>query len=107
MPMDLIPRYAERGMIGAHREGYGCPGQSAVEYGLSMMEVESADSGLCTPHRRQATSHRLQRGQPRGRRQDHPPPWLSTAASTPRFLVLRGFGVGGVRGSRGRFCPPS
>lgn len=48
VPLELVPRFAEMGMIGAHLEGYGCPGRSAVEYGLAMMEVEAADSGLRT-----------------------------------------------------------
>ncbi|MDO1767798.1 acyl-CoA dehydrogenase family protein, partial [Escherichia coli] len=42
------PRFAEKGMIGAHLTGYGCPGRSAVDYGLAMLEVEAADSGLRT-----------------------------------------------------------
>ncbi|WJY69116.1 acyl-CoA dehydrogenase family protein [Corynebacterium auris] len=48
VPLELIPRFAEKGMIGAHLSGYGCPGRTAVEYGLSMLEVEAADSGLRT-----------------------------------------------------------
>lgn len=48
VPFELIPRFAEKGMIGAHLSGYGCPGRSAVDYGLAMLEVEAADSGLRT-----------------------------------------------------------
>ncbi|WP_235840663.1 acyl-CoA dehydrogenase family protein [Corynebacterium liangguodongii] len=48
VPVELIPRFGEMGMIGAHLKGYGCPGRSAVDYGLAMMEVEAADSGLRT-----------------------------------------------------------
>lgn len=31
-----------------HLQGYGCPGRSAVEYGLAAMELEAGDSGLRT-----------------------------------------------------------
>src|SRR6201995_1745825 len=31
-----------------HLDGYGCPGSSAVEYGLAMLELEAGDSGLRT-----------------------------------------------------------
>jgi glutaryl-CoA dehydrogenase len=31
-----------------HLEGYGCPGRSAVEYGLAAMELEAGDSGVRT-----------------------------------------------------------
>jgi glutaryl-CoA dehydrogenase len=31
-----------------HLEGYGCPGRSAVEYGLAAMELEAGDSGIRT-----------------------------------------------------------
>ncbi|WKD58403.1 Acyl-CoA dehydrogenase [Corynebacterium capitovis DSM 44611] len=48
VPLELIPEFAKRGMIGAHLSGYGCPGRSAVDYGLAMLEVEAADSGLRT-----------------------------------------------------------
>jgi glutaryl-CoA dehydrogenase len=34
------------GLLGATLEGYGCPGMSAVEYGLAMQELERGDSGL-------------------------------------------------------------
>ena len=33
---------------GMHLKGYGCPGRSAVEYGLAAMELEAGDSGLRT-----------------------------------------------------------
>ncbi len=29
-------------------EGYGCPGRSAVEYGLAALELEAGDSGIRT-----------------------------------------------------------
>ena len=31
-----------------HLDGYGCPGRSAVEYGLAAMELEAGDSGIRT-----------------------------------------------------------
>src|SRR5689334_9921495 len=45
-PTDLIPEMAELGFLGANLEGYGCAGMSNVEYGLSMQELERADSGV-------------------------------------------------------------
>jgi glutaryl-CoA dehydrogenase len=36
------------GLLGTHLSGYGCPGRSAVEYGLAAMELEAGDSGLRT-----------------------------------------------------------
>ncbi|MDD7941062.1 acyl-CoA dehydrogenase family protein [Actinomycetospora lutea] len=35
-------------LLGMHLSGYGCPGRSAVEYGLAAMELEAGDSGLRT-----------------------------------------------------------
>src|SRR5882672_2498938 len=35
-PMDLIPEIAEMGLLGAHIQGYGCAGMSAVAYGLTL-----------------------------------------------------------------------
>ncbi|HWP64723.1 MAG TPA: acyl-CoA dehydrogenase [Candidatus Limnocylindria bacterium] len=45
-PRQLIPRMAELGLFGAHLKGYGCPGLSAVAYGLICQELEAGDSGL-------------------------------------------------------------
>jgi glutaryl-CoA dehydrogenase len=45
-PRQLIPRMAELGMFGAHLQGYGCAGLSAVAYGLICQELEAGDSGL-------------------------------------------------------------
>ena len=45
-PRELIPRMAELGLFGAHLEGYGCAGMSAVAYGLICQELEAGDSGL-------------------------------------------------------------
>jgi glutaryl-CoA dehydrogenase len=36
------------GVLGMHLEGHGCPGGSAVEYGLACTELEAVDSGLRT-----------------------------------------------------------
>src|SRR3954471_8689646 len=47
-PLDLAPELGELGVLGMHLEGYGCPGRSAVEYGLAAMELEAGDSGLRT-----------------------------------------------------------
>lgn len=47
-PRDLIPGFAELGLLGMHLNAPGCPGRSAVEYGLAMLELEAGDSGLRT-----------------------------------------------------------
>jgi len=47
-PVELVPRFAELGLLGMHIEGYGCPGRSGVEYGLAALELEAGDSGLRT-----------------------------------------------------------
>ena len=47
-PMHLPAQLGELGVLGMHREGYGCPGRSAVEYGLAAMELEAGDSGIRT-----------------------------------------------------------
>jgi glutaryl-CoA dehydrogenase len=47
-PKELVPDFGALGVLGMHLEGYGCPGKSAVEYGLACMELEAADSGLRT-----------------------------------------------------------
>jgi glutaryl-CoA dehydrogenase len=43
---DLAPEFGELGVLGMHLDGYGCPGMSAVDYGLACMEIEAVDSGL-------------------------------------------------------------
>src|SRR5947199_6333278 len=45
-PRELIPEITELGLLGMHLEGYGCPGLSAVCYGLTCQELEAGDSGL-------------------------------------------------------------
>src|SRR5215208_3028378 len=47
-PKDILPEFAELGLLGMHLSGYGCAGKSAVEYGLACMELEAGDSGLRT-----------------------------------------------------------
>jgi len=45
-PMQLIPRFAEMGLLGSTIEGYGCAGLGHVAYGLVMQELERGDSGI-------------------------------------------------------------
>jgi glutaryl-CoA dehydrogenase len=47
-PRALVPKLASAGLLGMHLKGYGCPGRSAVEYGLSALELEAGDSGIRT-----------------------------------------------------------
>lgn len=47
-PVEIIPEMAKLGLLGMHLKGYGCPGRSAVEYGLAALELEAGDSGLRT-----------------------------------------------------------
>ena len=47
-PKEIVPEFADLGLLGMHLSGYGCAGKSAVEYGLSCMELEAGDSGLRT-----------------------------------------------------------
>ncbi|WP_026818697.1 acyl-CoA dehydrogenase family protein [Arthrobacter castelli] len=47
-PLDIVPQMGELGLLGMHLNGYGCPGRTAVEYGLAAMELEAGDSGLRT-----------------------------------------------------------
>lgn len=47
-PEEIIEAFAAQNLFGMHLSGYGCPGRSAVEYGLACMELEAGDSGLRT-----------------------------------------------------------
>ena len=47
-PVELVAEMGRLGLLGMHLTGYGCPGRSAVEYGLAAMELEAGDSGLRT-----------------------------------------------------------
>src|ERR1700710_1706959 len=47
-PRELVPELGRHGLLGMHLSGYGCPGRSAVEYGLAALELEAGDSGIRT-----------------------------------------------------------
>lgn len=47
-PAELARAFGELGVLGMSLDGYGCPGRSAVEYGLAALELEAGDSGLRT-----------------------------------------------------------
>jgi glutaryl-CoA dehydrogenase len=47
-PREIVRELGDLGLLGMHLKGYGCPGRSAVEYGLAAMELEAGDSGLRT-----------------------------------------------------------
>jgi glutaryl-CoA dehydrogenase len=47
-PREIVPELGRLGVLGMHREGHGCAGASAVEYGLACLELEAGDSGLRT-----------------------------------------------------------
>lgn len=47
-PREIAPRMGEQGLLGMHLTGHGCPGRSAVEYGLACLELEAGDSGMRT-----------------------------------------------------------
>jgi glutaryl-CoA dehydrogenase len=47
-PREIVPEFADLGLLGMHLSGYECAGKSAVEYGLACMELEAGDSGLRT-----------------------------------------------------------
>ena len=45
-PYELIPGFAGLGLLGATIHGYGCAGMGPLAYGLALMELERADSGV-------------------------------------------------------------
>jgi glutaryl-CoA dehydrogenase len=47
-PVEIVTEMGRLGLLGTHLCGYGCPGRSAVEYGLAALELEAGDSGLRT-----------------------------------------------------------
>lgn len=47
-PRGIATELGELGVLGMHLEGFGCPGRTAVEYGLAAMELEAGDSGIRT-----------------------------------------------------------
>jgi glutaryl-CoA dehydrogenase len=46
LPRELACELGGLGLLGMHLEGYGCPGASAVAYGLACLELEAGDSGM-------------------------------------------------------------
>ena len=47
-PREITTEFGDLGLLGMHLKGYGCAGRSAVEYGLTALELEAGDSGLRT-----------------------------------------------------------
>ncbi len=45
-PRELARELGKLGVLGMHLQGYGCPGASAVAYGLTCTELEAGDSGV-------------------------------------------------------------
>ncbi|HEX5273925.1 MAG TPA: acyl-CoA dehydrogenase family protein [Candidatus Rubrimentiphilum sp.] len=45
-PRELSRELGSLGVLGMHLHGYGCPGASAVSYGLACLELEAGDSGI-------------------------------------------------------------
>ena len=46
LPRELGLELGKLGLLGMHLHGYGCPGASAVAYGIACMELEAGDSGV-------------------------------------------------------------
>jgi glutaryl-CoA dehydrogenase len=46
LPRELGRELGALGLLGMHLEGYGCPGASAVSYGIACMELEAGDAGV-------------------------------------------------------------
>jgi glutaryl-CoA dehydrogenase len=46
LPRELGRELGRLGLLGMHLEGYGCPGASAVAYGIACTELEAGDSGV-------------------------------------------------------------
>jgi glutaryl-CoA dehydrogenase len=46
LPRELGPELGRLGLLGMQLDGYGCPGSSAVLYGIACMELEAGDSGV-------------------------------------------------------------
>jgi glutaryl-CoA dehydrogenase len=47
-PAELAPELGKLGVLGMQLKGYGCAGKSAVDYGLTALELEAGDSGIRT-----------------------------------------------------------
>ncbi|MDL9938621.1 acyl-CoA dehydrogenase family protein [Gordonia sp. ABSL1-1] len=43
---EIAKELGRLGALGMHLEGYGCPGTSAMAYGLACLELEAVDSGI-------------------------------------------------------------
>jgi len=46
LPRELGIELGKLGLLGMHLHGYGCPGSSAVAYGIACLELEAGDSGV-------------------------------------------------------------
>ncbi len=46
LPREIGRELGKIGVLGMHLDGYGCPGASAVAYGLACLELEAGDSGI-------------------------------------------------------------
>ena len=46
LPRELGRELGRLGLLGMHLDGYGCPGASAVAYGIACTELEAGDSGV-------------------------------------------------------------
>ena len=46
LPRELGRELGRLGLLGMHLDGYGCPGASAVAYGIACAELEAGDSGV-------------------------------------------------------------
>lgn len=47
-PKEIVPELGQLELLGTQLAGYGCPGRSAVDYGLGVLELEAGDSGIRT-----------------------------------------------------------
>jgi glutaryl-CoA dehydrogenase len=47
-PGQLMPKFADLGIVGGGTEGYGCPGLSALSNGMVSLELARADGSVCT-----------------------------------------------------------
>src|ERR1700730_16375258 len=47
-PAEIVPEMGRLGLLDTHLYRCGCPGRSAVDYGLAALELEAGDSGLRT-----------------------------------------------------------
>ena len=46
LPREIGRELGKIGVLGMHLDGYGCPGASAVAYGVACLELEAGDSGI-------------------------------------------------------------